>query len=289
MRIRLDGRYLMRRNAFGWTTFSLATASPCPLAPRSLRIFHLTATSLSWYYTQCFAAIPSSLRRPASHVRPFKSFIHKSLRKIPRSTLPHVIALNSFLFMRLRTPYITTEGVHTSSFRPFSRFDFPFSEFARFSRFVPFRPKSPGMNTSIKCACNPSRMNTSKIIGLKVLWNEHLRKKVGGGVTSFKPKSLPPLVRASSKGDRLRRRWHRLFTPRIREGQSVPRLSLPQGTVHGELTTALLKVSHLARKSQSAGRGRCASPPGRPELLGSSSPRPTPWRCRHAFRRESPC
>jgi hypothetical protein len=36
------------------------------------------------------------------------------------------------------------------------------------------------MNTSEKYACKPSGMNTYKIIGLKVSWNEHLQKKVRG-------------------------------------------------------------------------------------------------------------
>src|SRR3972149_567137 len=40
----------------------------------------------------------------------------------------------------------------------------------------PFR-----MNTYENCACNPSRMNTCKIIGLKVVQNEHLQKR-GRGV-----------------------------------------------------------------------------------------------------------
>ena len=42
--------------------------------------------------------------------------------------------------------------------------------------------KSFRMRTSAKFACNTFRMNTSKNIELKVLWNEHFRKKgVGGG------------------------------------------------------------------------------------------------------------
>jgi len=35
------------------------------------------------------------------------------------------------------------------------------------------------MNTYAKCAANPRGMRTSKIIGLKVSWNEHLQKTGG--------------------------------------------------------------------------------------------------------------
>ena len=38
------------------------------------------------------------------------------------------------------------------------------------------------MNTYAKCAANPCGMRTSKIIGLKASWNEHLQKKGGGEV-----------------------------------------------------------------------------------------------------------
>jgi hypothetical protein len=37
------------------------------------------------------------------------------------------------------------------------------------------------MNTYAKCATNPCRMRTYKIIGLKVPYNEHLQKKWGEG------------------------------------------------------------------------------------------------------------
>src|SRR5580704_11234802 len=37
------------------------------------------------------------------------------------------------------------------------------------------------MNTYAQCATKPCRMRTSKIIGLKVPCNEHLRKKWGEG------------------------------------------------------------------------------------------------------------
>jgi hypothetical protein len=37
------------------------------------------------------------------------------------------------------------------------------------------------MNSYAKCAATPCRMRTSKIIGLKVSWNEHLQKKGGRG------------------------------------------------------------------------------------------------------------
>ena len=40
---------------------------------------------------------------------------------------------------------------------------------------------SSGMNTYAKCAANPCRMRTSKIIGLKVPCNEHLQKMGGEG------------------------------------------------------------------------------------------------------------
>jgi hypothetical protein len=36
------------------------------------------------------------------------------------------------------------------------------------------------INTYAKCAANPSGMRTSKIIGLKTSWNEHLQKRGGG-------------------------------------------------------------------------------------------------------------
>ncbi len=41
--------------------------------------------------------------------------------------------------------------------------------------------KSHRIRTYVNFACNPSRMNTCKNKGLKVLWNEHLRKNRGGG------------------------------------------------------------------------------------------------------------
>ena len=43
-------------------------------------------------------------------------------------------------------------------------------------------PNLSKMNTYAKCAAKPRRMNTSKIIGLKVSWNEHLQKSGGGGL-----------------------------------------------------------------------------------------------------------
>jgi hypothetical protein len=42
-------------------------------------------------------------------------------------------------------------------------------------------PNPTGMNTSEKSPFNSFRMRTSKIIGLKVLQNEHFQKKRGGG------------------------------------------------------------------------------------------------------------
>jgi hypothetical protein len=44
----------------------------------------------------------------------------------------------------------------------------------------------PGINTYVKRPCNPSRINTYKIVELKTLWNQHLQKKAG----------LPPPFRA---------------------------------------------------------------------------------------------
>ena len=48
-----------------------------------------------------------------------------------------------------------------------------------------------GMNTSKKSLRKSSGMNTSKTKDLKYLYNEHLRKKVGGGGRSFMPSMNP--------------------------------------------------------------------------------------------------
>ena len=43
-------------------------------------------------------------------------------------------------------------------------------------------PRNPSRtNTYAKCAANPRKLRTYKIIGLKVSYNEHLRKNGGGG------------------------------------------------------------------------------------------------------------
>ena len=50
------------------------------------------------------------------------------------------------------------------------------------------------MNTYAKCAANPCGMRTSKIIGLKVSWNEHLQKN-GGREELIVTQRLPPARR----------------------------------------------------------------------------------------------
>ena len=54
-----------------------------------------------------------------------------------------------------------------------------------------------GMNTYAKRAANPCGMRTSKIIGLKVSWNEHLRK-MGGGGGLFVTQRLPGSAKATA-------------------------------------------------------------------------------------------
>jgi len=44
------------------------------------------------------------------------------------------------------------------------------------------RPVTPlGCALAEKCACKCFGMRSYKFIGLKVLWNEQMRKRVGGG------------------------------------------------------------------------------------------------------------
>jgi hypothetical protein len=81
------------------------------------------------------------------------------------------------------------------------------------------------MNTYAKCAANPRAMNTCKIIGLKVSWNEYLQKR-GGGEILLLPSGYP---RREGHGERITSAFPvtsgRFVRPSVPERKSTPSLS----------------------------------------------------------------